>query len=250
MRYKKWVACLLAATILLSLTACKSNTPSSEDNSEKLTVYLMTETVCGNSKTVYAYDINGNILQQIDYWGEAIDWRIEYTCDDNGNRISAVGSDGTGEDYHYEYQYDSAGNMLEEIVSLDNIMVSYTAFTYDENGNRILAESSDVSKEYTYNEFGDLILVVESRNEEESARMTYEYDENGTLTQIVREAGIASSYSIDLEYDENGCLTKSITNWGGGTTEYTYKYTAVQITLERAKKLQSELGQLNVIIMK
>lgn len=249
MNFRKWVACLLICAAMLGLAACKANNAAPVEEGEKLTVYLLSETICGNSKTVYSYDANGNIVQQIDYWGEAIDWHIEYTIDNTGNRVSAVAGDGTGDEYLYEYQYDSAGNMLEEIVYLDSIMVAYTSYTYDENGNKILAESSGIRTEYAYNDQGVLILEVEFREDEESARLEYEYNENGTLKKITRKAGIASSYTTDFIYDESGCLQKSVTNWGGGTTEYLYLYKSVQLSLERAKKLQSELSPIQVIIV-
>ena len=104
--------------------------------------------------------------------------------------------------------------------------------------------------EYSYDNNGFLVQEIEYRDGIIEATIDYTYNDNNQLVKKTRTAGIGDSFFTEYEYDSQGRITKSITNWGGGETESTYKYKKVRMSVEKAQQLQCEWGNVHVIIVR
>lgn len=121
------------------------------------------------------YDERGNILrsdvhQKIDgNWVHV--YYLEYTYDNNNNRISRTNYNNFGGEFDiqgiFTYTFDENNRLVyHEMVLVDELFERGNYF-YDENGNR--------TEEIVELTFGNNIW-------ENSSRITYEYDENNNLT--------------------------------------------------------------------
>ena len=169
-----------------------------------------------NDTTLYAYDEQGNLIEQI-YQPADTSWWDKYTWEYNAygdaikRTIQTFTQEGDSQTIvdtvvhtygNKEKEYDENGN-LTKVVYEDG---SYTAYEYDEAGNEI---------KYTiYDSANDYVIF------------TYTYDENGNMTAYRREdeTGITGymyatydAYGNELERrdtDENGNLTSLSTYKG------------------------------------
>ena len=167
-----------------------------------------------NDTTLYAYDEQGNLIEQIyqladTSWWDKYTWEYNEYGDVIKHTIQTIVPEGDSQAIvdtvvhtygNKEKEYDENGN-LTKVVYEDG---SYTAYEYDEAGNEI---------KYTiYDSANDYVIF------------TYTYDKNGNMTEYRREdqSGITSymyatydAYGNELERrytDENGNLTSLSTH--------------------------------------
>ncbi len=162
-----------------------------------------------NDTTLYAYDEQGNLIEEIykpadtSFW-DKYTWEYDEYGDVTEYTVQTFSQEGDSQTIidtvvhtygNKEKEYDENGN-LTKVVYEDG---SYTAYEYDEAGNQI--------KYTSYHGANDFVIFY------------YTYDENGNMTEYRREdeTGITDymyttydAYGNELERrdtDENGNLT-------------------------------------------
>ena len=188
--------------------------------------------------TDYAYDLNKNLTTiRTTLGGGSIVCDNRYTYDGNGNRLSKADRQGLTK-YAYDannqlvqvqypqgglenYSYDAAGNRLGR--SADGIQENYrydncnrliqltrmttqqetVTYSYDRQGNML----SDGRNQYTYDDFGRLVLAVTAeggiqKNCYDAEGLRTEMEENGRLVQFLynedREVVAEKDYSGNI----------------------------------------------------
>ena len=135
-------------------------------------------TYISETKTVYTYDANGNLLTETstNKWGTT-----SITYDGKGNILSEV-----NDMYENTYTYDQAGRCLTHVKrSKSGDEVSTTRNTYDDHGN-LASTSLDFVASYDQYSYTD-----EYRNE---------YDSYGNLIKRTTIEGGEETYSVYYEY--------------------------------------------------
>ncbi|MFS1514767.1 polymorphic toxin-type HINT domain-containing protein [Chengkuizengella sp. SCS-71B] len=147
------------------------------------------------SQYVYTYDVNGNLLSEIEN-GELTEYTYDklnqlhtvfrnneletYTYDAIGNRIEKIkGTDTT------TYRYDPNNRLLEQILN-----GTQTTFTYDPNGNLLKEITGEQEKTYTYDGYNRLIQTFMP----DGTWMDYDYNAQG-WRHAISENGIRSEFT-------------------------------------------------------
>ena len=143
-----------------------------------------------DSRTMYTYDDQGNLLSEERDYGDdgTVDSRtvFTYTYDDQGSQLSAemdYAGDGTV-DSRYAYAYDEHGNMLswETDKNADGTADRRYTYTYDERGNKLSEEedkdndgSVDSRYAYTYEEHGNRLSEEQDYGADGTVEYRYAY---------------------------------------------------------------------------
>ena len=219
---KKLMALILAVMLLLSLVACGEETtpagtdekPAGEASAEQ------NDSQTGDLEIVYLLASVERIPEP--GYGSLKRNTMEY--DENGNQ-----SHRTTLEYEYTYSYDAENRLIGwKRLRKDGTVQEDRTYEYDANGRE--AKWSYVMGEYTfvyentYDDQGNLVRVVCTRNGEAFSEETYAYDAEGRVTEykggehlqyayegnrvvatIIEKNGDQYTDSV-VEYDENGNL--------------------------------------------
>ena len=175
-----------------------------------------------NTIIVYAYDENGNLLQEVLRYphSETIS-STRYTYDSRGNRLSTSHYQGETCEYEIRWTYDAAGNKLSEIdYFYDGDQVIHktpTQWAYDDHGNVTgVLHSPDLTaqipkqNENTYDALGNILSSTTFHADGTiSSRVEFTYDRHGNILTTA-------------SYDANGNLV--------GRGENTYTEDGKQLT--------------------
>ena len=173
--------------------------------------------------TSYTYDINGNLIAEIDPTGRQTRFGYDsvgeptsvtnpngdttsYAYDDKGNRVAVT--DPLGRET--QFTYDALGLP----VGVRDPEGGLTQLTYDKD-NELLGETdpADDTTSYSYDADGNLIQVTDPRGHTQ----TETYDARDRLTAWTNALGKTTSYT----YDPLGDLI-GVTDPNGQTTSYSY----------------------------
>ena len=182
---KKTIATMLSFVMLLGLlTGCGTENTSVEtgkpDRGDSIASQPQPQETEGGDdglETVYVV----NQRKRVDPSGyETVQNTMEY--DQRGNLIKQ------GSDYNYTYEYDEQDRRIGWTrLRSDGSVHQKNRYEYDENGNEILQveDYSEYHFEYasTYNDQGQLVEVVCTRNGEPFDTDTYTYDDQGRLAE-------------------------------------------------------------------
>lgn len=137
------------------------------------------------------YDDNNKLIQEI-YTGD-INKTISYAYDSNDNIISKTVQTDT-DIKTATYQYDDFGNLIKVIDEGTEIPVNGTKakkfeVTYEYNNDKNISReiyTGEINKtiEFSYNDFGDIILKKITENDETKTAQ-YVYDDNRKLIKII-----------------------------------------------------------------
>lgn len=254
---KKILSFLLAALMLLSISACTKPAPEKE----LVTIYVLTKKneyqpdMAGKrilySQTLYTYDDGANLLSAQQDKGDTVKiWNedcmfYEYAyCHINGT-IDAT----------WEYQYDDHGTLINYIHTdsdypiKEGIKEDYTkygiTYTYNKAGKiesmtqHSISMSGEASDEtwttfYRYDQNGNLIRVEsEQWNSDELVLVNkFSYDDQNRLTQAFYYS-IEHAQLFEYSYDDAGrlkTLDYSITSYNKGLDEQDDTYRLQQNT--------------------
>ncbi|MGC4033596.1 MAG: PKD domain-containing protein [Tepidisphaeraceae bacterium] len=204
----------------------------------------------------YAYDANGNLVQQVDANGHV----TSFTYDDRGNRTSRTmppDSDGNTANDTESWQYDAYGRIDSHI----DFMGHSTKYVYDDtpaHGGRLseeqrfvgaIGDTPDEKTAYHYDDLGrqDMVTEFTAGNMSVASRTTaFAFDPvTGGTTQVASSEGVlnhaydpatgrltrtwTANTDTTYNYDKQGRLWKVIATKLNGqtlatprTTEYTY----------------------------
>jgi len=227
------------------------------DNLIKTTAVIDPENPEKNPITVFEYNTDGKLTQQIDAEGKVIyceydnEGRLTKTIDGNGNEISVEYSDTAGSGcsscsggsvdqpsrviyptFAKEFIYDARSRKTKEKDILSDTETYVTEFAYDDKGNLI----SKTDKEgritgYAYDSLDRLRKVVDPLTGETQ----YTYDNRDNLIAL-RDANFNVTR---FEYDKNNRLVKEIRPLGQ-ETNYTYDASGNLIQKIDAKNQKTE----------
>ncbi|MFA7081362.1 MAG: hypothetical protein WC135_02005 [Bacteroidales bacterium] len=144
-------------------------------------------------KTIYKYEDNGNMTEEIYDFEGNLNLRTKYTYDINKNIISLITSNSRRTDRINLFSYDLRGNKTEWIISQDEDILKNETFIYDDNDNLIQWNNSESWKEnlkyiYTYDNKGNEIEVKSYDKDgklHEKSICKYEYDKKDNWTKKI-----------------------------------------------------------------
>lgn len=204
-----------------------------------------------NERTVYAYDIYGNMVRSVEYHNGKESSRTDFTYDERGNLLSrtsyALGGWFPRRTGSVEFEYDEQDRIIAEIyeenrydyifddeartcTKLQNGAV-LSVTTYDESGNVLSEKTFNCGMEwqlveYTRDETGEILM---SRTTDSTGLdITYrsENDDHGnTIFHETIENGVRTERYYSYEYDDQGRLLRECELRDGAPVEvYRWEY--------------------------
>ncbi|WP_164119067.1 RHS repeat protein [Sphingorhabdus sp. Alg239-R122] len=198
------------------------------------TSYILGENV--PVSTQYAYDKNGNIIEQTDAYGDSI---TSY-YDSLDRKIAQVDQLG----YLTKWDHDSDGNVLTETrfagafagtpgatppsVTPDSDNDRVTTFTYDKNGQRLTETRHDVASwQYVLDGNNDPTGAINARsNAENEATVSFAYNGLGQVTNRTEATGDYTDYGYDATGRLGSVTTSAFAAYGetGNVQQQTDNY--------------------------
>lgn len=189
----------------------------------------------------YTYEFNdeGNPVEVLCYSDGKLNSRHVYDYDEDGNLIQETDFDEDGQE-QFRYVYDERGFLIEEVTLLDGKEQFHYTNNYDKNGN--ISETisdEDYRTVYDYDKDGKLIgAITYDPLGEERSRQSYDYDENGNLIKKSIYWGDDERYRTVYKYDENGNQIESVHYEDDTETEReTYEWQEITVSWEQAETL-------------
>jgi RHS repeat-associated protein len=162
----------------------------------------------GENITRYAYDNWGRVISETNGVGTT----TLYTYDDQGNLLQQVEdytADGlTGFNITTTYIYDHSGQLVQEQRAGDELIL-HSLYAFDINSN--LGQHEDELGYFTNTRFDDanrLVNIIDARGN----TITLTHDLNGRVETMTNPDGTINR----TEYDDFGRVTRNITNWVDG----------------------------------
>lgn len=159
-------------------------------------------------KTVFTYDDRGNLLTKEEYnlrgWFPRRNSRAEFTYDDQ-NRMTSQAFDQSGSYTEIQYLYDDETNTHTQLTGGEVTMVS----VYDDSGNQLSCKSITGDSwhldEYTRDDRGRLLTQHTTNSDGFDQRSRVEYDDHGSTVLWERITnGIRTVTRDEYEYDDRG----------------------------------------------
>lgn len=206
---KKALALIIAVTVLLTLSACQTQTET------KYLETSVTQEYIGNVtfRSVSEYDEEGTKLSFTQYTDDVEISRVQYSYTDN-TIIGEVTQDGETGTTKQVYEKDEAGNITHIEFYMDDVLYSVSDATHDENGNILTNTQKTITTERT-------------------TTVTYTYDEAGNQLSVIYDYGDGIGSKAENTYDENGKLLNSVvSDLQGNVTsreEHTWDETGVEL---------------------
>lgn len=197
------------------------------------TCYVDEDPFVRSDKTIeYEYDEEGRHTKVTTFSAGELYETVEYTYNENGDVIREfkIDQQGKRDELKTEIEYYADGKKRKEICVHNRYSANSATYQYDEYGNEISAKSekSERISEYTYNDEGLVVKLVQNTGRDGGKQVTeYIYDESG---KVIEKA----SYPIDrpddkviytYTYDGEDCIKEEETYRSRTeTTEYRYVY--------------------------
>lgn len=190
-------------------------------------------------RTVYTYDYNGNLREQIDYdyYLDAVMIRTEFFYDDYNRVIrteaySDAYSDGSEQKcvQVYEYHEDGSYTVFCEDTGLYSYWPTKDVTEYDSRGNWISKVSTDKETgellsnktcNYSYDEQDHILEEEHFADGIYVQKESYEYDALGNLIMCTVDWGGDGVTITEYYYDENGNICKEVEHTSSLFEEYT-----------------------------
>jgi RHS repeat-associated protein len=174
---------------------------------------MISQTDANGLTTTYTYNAAGNMIKQVDALGNV----TQFVYDNLNHRIRVI--DPLGKTTYFVY--DAMGNLTKKIAA-DSVV---TLYEYNQAGQLTAVvenyevattpnENTNVRTEYTYDDNGNLLTVVDANGHTAS---TYTYDALNRVTSETNALGIVTSYA----YDAVGNRT-TVIDGNGSTINYSY----------------------------
>ncbi|WP_066502016.1 RHS repeat-associated core domain-containing protein [Abyssisolibacter fermentans] len=181
-------------------------------------------------KTTYQFDESGKVTTQTDKHGRV----IQYTYDENINKLTKVTEQETGQ--YIQFEYDG-NNLLSNVT--DNIGRT-VSFSYDQNNNLVsIINERGESMQYTYDSNGRILAGIE----EDVKLFENIYDDQGRVisqNDAVDENNI-TTFSYDTKTKPGKQIT-TVTNRNGETIKFihNYKFKLIELIdeLENSTKMK------------
>ena len=198
---------------ILLLSGCAATYDGPTESEYVLTEYTVTHYYdffdwgeeTQTSRTVYAYDIYGNRVREMDYEEGELESVTNVKYDTRGNEISRSNWDHTGwiplPDGQRKYTYDDRDRLLTTVYFESwGKESSRSTYTYDdEAGSRIWKNDSGDTQTTWLDENGKALREVSGEYE-----TVYEYDENGLRMSWITYQNGQLFDRYQAEYDDKG----------------------------------------------
>ena len=179
-------------------------------------------------RTVYAYDIYGNLAQSRIYRDDQEIYNFVYTYDDRGNVLTETEYDPQSwfprKVQTLTYTYDEQDRILSKVY--DQSIPAKIEYIYDDEARtETRLEDGETAEVTTYDESGN-ILSVKSFSSDYWHLTEYIRNDAGLVLSSRNTTSLGQDITYRLEYDNHGNLTRHETIEKGVRTErlYTYEY--------------------------
>lgn len=242
--------------VLLLLTGCAATYDGPTAEKPMLTEYTVDhyysvfdwEETHYADRTVYAYDIYGNRVREMDYRNNELQSVTNFKYDDRGNEISRTTWDRSGWLPRFgsriQRTYDEQDRILSyvnrnfwgRVVSGsyyryddENRIRTYTnehgevlqTTWYDENGNDIRQTAGEAETVYEYDDRGNLLGWTSCKNGVPTERYEAVYDEQDRQILGIRYDGAGNlTHRTEYIYDDERNTMSYVKNDGGRRIEY------------------------------
>jgi RHS repeat-associated protein len=182
------------------------------------------------STTSYAYDANGNEIEEIDAYGTSAAVTTTMIYDADGNLLSETTGQSSNSAYANpettSYAYDSENRQIAEIDAYGTSLQRTTTTVYDANGN-VINTINALGAVTTYIYDGDDRQIAEQTPV--GGTETTVYDHDGNVIARIDQLGHVTSYSYNA-------LNQQVTETDalGDVTTYAYDAAGNQTTLTDA----------------
>lgn len=212
---KKFLALVLAAVLVLALTACASEPEQRYILTEFETTVHFNDTV---QKTVFHYDENWTQTGATVYVNGEVSQEMTYELDENGSLKSITYT--TGEQTiveEYANTYDDDGNLIRQETWQDGELTATMDRTYDADDKLAssvqtnLTYPGGITYETVYNPDGTTASMRVTSADTGTSLTEYTYDEDGNEIRSVttNEAGVIVS-ETNSSYNSDGKITVSV----------------------------------------
>lgn len=185
------------------------------------------------SKETTQYDVNGNVIKEVDASDPENQAVTINTYDEDGNVLEELSTEDGMEVSKAVYEYDEDGNIIHETeVSAD--VVTEEKNTYDSMGRTLKStdETTGEVTEYTYDYLGRTTKTTTTLNGK-TQTSTSAYDANGTVVKEVDTAGITTEYTYD---SINRVTERKVTKGDSITYATAYSYGDVKVHDGRSER--------------
>ncbi len=217
-------------------------------NNEEKQIYNISFNLDGmfSTKSEYTYDESGNRLTRAyskyinDEWVKYLE--SKYIGDEEKTLYSISFNSEDEFDYKIEYTYDENGNRLTDTYSkyINDQWVKYTEYKYINNERKTVYETYskldgtfDRRYEYTFDDKGNqlsyMLSMYKNNSWTYSLKSEYTYDESGNQLSWISSNYIDGDWTYDFKYefsyDNNGNeLNHIVSNYENNSWTYSCKY--------------------------
>ena len=228
----------LAVALILALVLCGCGAQTVEGPTE--TVWVLAQSVDEHylqgigfsNMTLYTYDENGNVVEELEYDGEGeLTGRTDYVYDDRGNQVDWKYCEYTGIfpvlRNRSKTTYDAQNRAVEYAYYDGWKKQSTLTYTYDEDGRTRSVEHSDGTRmEYLWDDNGrETSCEITQPDGTVSVEQTaYVYDEKGNILRQSFYTDGELNLNLEYTYDDQGRQIRCVRTDSGGTSVWEYRY--------------------------
>lgn len=177
----------------------------------------------------YTYDETGKITKKYMVWPNQESDTTEYIYNEQGDVIKETVSSSVNytKVNEYEYEYNDDGEKTKITTKTNEYRESKASYEYDSHGSKIYEASASTERryEYTYDELGRVVTMVQ--NFDTKRMFEYTYDENNNEIKRVVYAVDTPDIKNTTEqvFDENGKVIKITESSENGSYVYVTTHT-------------------------
>ena len=204
-----------------------------DDNGNWVSLLITTPTL--TYRSVYTYDINGNLVQQVNYTGDEVTGKYLFTYSTHGTLSTEKRYDAANQLYETtEYTYTS-DLLIESYIYTNNITGDTYSYSneYDADNNiiknKVTSSTNETITLYTYDSFGNPVDYLFYTNGALTSKSTSSWGTDGLYLGYKNYDGnLQLQESETITYDGNGNILQRVGRSGSDAVSYTHTNSYVQ----------------------